>query len=498
MGIVFRKSTKNLIITYIGLAIGYVNTLILYPYILTETEIGLIRLLIGVSFLFATFASLGSFSMPARFFFYFKDETNQHNGFLFFLIIWSLIGFTLFTAIFLSFRDLIVRIYITSSPLLINYLYYFIPFTFIALFIGIFRAYIIIQKKPVLPIFINEVFFRIFIVAGLILFLSKVFNLNHLVKYIILSYGLGLVVLVFYTKSIKSLYLKPNISIIKSKYFKELLTFGGFMLLGGAGSLMISNIDGLMLSAYKGLKQTGIYTIAFFIATVVEVPKRALVQSVIPFVSESNKNEDFNKLDLIYKKSSINQLIIGSLIFIGIWSNINNFFNLMPNGDLYLAGKWVVFYIGISKLFDLAMGVNAEIVGTSRYYKYNLVFMMGLGILAIITNMIFIPRYGMTGAALASALSIFMINIIMFSFLWIKMKIQPFSFGSIKVLGICFFVLVVNYSIPFTVNSIVDIAIRSIVIFVLFSTLVLVTKSSDDINLVFEKLLIKIKLFLKI
>ena len=69
MGIIIRKSTKTLIITYIGLALGYINTLILYPYVLTETEIGLIRLLISVSFLFATFASLGSFNMPSRFFF---------------------------------------------------------------------------------------------------------------------------------------------------------------------------------------------------------------------------------------------------------------------------------------------------------------------------------------------------------------------------------------------------------------------------------------------
>jgi O-antigen/teichoic acid export membrane protein len=497
MGVIVRKSAKNLFITYIGLAIGYINTLILYPYILTETEIGLIRILISVSFLFATFASLGSFSMPGKFFFYFQDDSNQHSGFLFFLIIWSLVGFSLFSIVFLLFKDIIVNIYIKTSPLLIQYYYYFIPFVFIALFIGIFKSYIIIQKRPVVPTFINEVFFRLFIVIGLIIFLMKLFNLNALISFIIISYGLGLIILILYTKSIKSLFLKPNFSIFKSKYFKELLTFSGFMLFGSAGSLLISNIDGLMLSAYKGLAQTGIYTIAFFIATVIEIPKRSLVQSVIPFVSESNKNEDFKHLDLLYKKSSINQLIIGSLIFIGIWSNINNLFNLMPHGNIYSAGKWVVFYIGLSKLFDLATGVNAEIIGTSKYYKYNLVFMMMLGILAIITNVIFIPKYGMTGAAFASALSIFLFNVIVFSFLLIKMRIQPFTLNTIKVLVICGLTYFLNYIIPQQYNILLDIALRSLLIFIFFIGLIILTKSSEDINAALIKMIRGFREFIK-
>ncbi len=497
MGIVVRKSAKNLIVTYIGLSLGYLNTLILYPYILTETEIGLIRLLISVSFLFATFASLGSFSMPARFFFYFKDETKQHSGFLFFLIIWSLIGFILFTIVLLLFRNIIIQTYIKTSPLLLRYFYYFIPFVFIALFIGLFRSYIIIQKKPIVPIFVNEIFFRVFIIIGLLLLYLKWFNLNALVTFIIFSYGLGLAILIFYTKTINSLFLKPNLSIFKSKYFKELLVFGGFMLFGSVGSLMISNIDGLMLSAYKGLAQTGIYTIAFFIATVIEIPKRALVQSVIPFVSESNKNGDLKHLELLYKKSSINQLIIGSLIFIGIWSNIDSLFKLIPHGNIYAEGKWVVFFIGLSKLFDLATGVNAEIIGTSKYYKYNLAFMMALGILGIITNIFFIPLYGMTGAALASALSLFIINTTMFSFLFLKMRIQPFTVNTIKVIAIGGFSLILNYFLPKQSNVIIDILIRSSILTLVFAGLTILTKSSEDINSVIFKVFSMIKNYKK-
>jgi len=56
------------------------------------------------------------------------------------------------------------------------------------------------------------------------------------------------------------------------------------------------------------------------------------------------------------------------------------------------------------------------------------------GAVAIGANMLFIPMYGLTGAALATAMSVFLINTIRFFFLLIVMKIQPFSLNTLKAL----------------------------------------------------------------
>jgi len=487
MGIVIRQSFKNLIIIYFGLAIGYINALWLYPLILSDSEIGLIRLLISVSFLFATFASLGAINIPAKYFPYFNNKKQQHNGFLFFLIIFSLFGFTLFSILFISFKDVIFNIYSQNAPLLLHYFYYFLPFTFIILFINLFKSYLVIQQKPVLPNLINEVLIRTFIVIGLICYFYSLFNFGEFINFLLVAYIIGLVALLLYTKSLGALFLKPNFSVFKSKYLKALLIFGGFSFLGNASNMIIANIDGLMLSAYKGLGQTGIYTIAFFIATVIEIPKRSLSQSVISLVSEGNKNNDIGLLEKLYKKTSINQLIIGALIFIGVWVNIDNIFHIMPHSNIYIQGKWVVFYIGLGKLFDMATGINGEILGTSQYYKYDLIFLIALGFVAVITNLIFIPIYGITGAALASAISVFSFNTARYFFLLFKMKIQPFSLNTIKVLIICAVTFIFNYFIPVERIAIVDILIRSILIASLFGVLIVVTKSSEDINSVILK-----------
>ena len=493
MGIVIRQSFKTLIITYLGLIIGYVNTLFLYPLVLSEEQIGLIRLLISITFLFATFASLGAINIPAKFFPYFDNKMEKHRGFLFFLLMLGSFGFLIFSILFISVKHLFFSIYSSNAKLLTDYYYFFIPFTLIVLYYSIMDSYLVIQKKPVVPNFVKEFLTRIMIASGMVLIWLKIFNFQDFVVFVISIYLLCLLVLLIYAEKLKVLFLRPNFLIFKSNYFKELVIFGGFVLFGNASSLLISNIDGLMVSAYKGLGATGIYTIAFFIATIIEIPKRSISQSVIPLVSEANKKEDIGQLNILYKKSSINQLIIGGLIFIGIWSNIENIFHLMPNSSIYIQGKWVVFYIGISKLFDMATGINAEIVGTSKFYKLDLLFLILLGIVTVISNMIFIPIWGITGAAFASAISVFSFNSMRFFFILKIFKIQPFTFNTIKVLVIGTVTLILNALLPAQSNLYYDIMVRSLTIFIVYFSLVLLVKTSDDVNNIFSIIMKRIK-----
>jgi len=203
---------------------------------------------------------------------------------------------------------------------------------------------------------------------------------------------------------------------------------------------------------------------------------------LIPIVSEANKNNDVAKLKQLYQKSSLNQLIVGGLLFLGIWSNIDCIFQLIPHGDIYIQGKWVVFFIGMSKLFDMAAGINAEIIGTSRYYKIDLFFFCFLSIFGIVGNMIFIPLYQMTGAAIASAISVFLFNTMRFLFLYSVFRIQPFSFKTLKVLGAAGIVFVINRLLPTLEPVVADIVVRSALITIVFGVLVIGLKISEDIN----------------
>ncbi|MGE5400255.1 MAG: polysaccharide biosynthesis C-terminal domain-containing protein [Ignavibacteriales bacterium] len=490
MGIVIRQSAKTLFVTYLGFLIGYVNTLILFPLALSVEQIGLQRILIDVAAFFSTFAALGATHIPIRYFPYFKDPRKQHNGFLFFLLCLSFVGYVVFLVLFFVLKDAFIGVYSKNASQLTQYYYYLIPFTFIQLLIIIFESYTLVQLKPVVPRFIREIIIRVFFSLGVLGIFYQLITFHTFINLILVFYMAALLLLLLYVYSIKALFLRPDLSVFKSPHLKSMLVFGGFVLLGNTSDIIIRNIDSLMLGSYSGLKSTGIYTIALYIALVLEIPRRSMSQVVVPLVAEASKNRELGKIEELYKKSSINQLIIGGLLFLVIWCNIDNIFKFIPHGSTFALGKWVVFYIGLGKLFDMATGINAEIITTSKYYKYDLFFYMCLSLLAIGTNMLLIPVLGITGAAMASAISILLFNTMRFIFIWRIYKMQPFSKNTIKVLLISVFVLLFNYIFPHVSGHFVwDVAIRGFFITIIFSGLTLFFKASEDINNLLAKVM---------
>ena len=111
----------------------------------------------------------------------------------------------------------------------------------------------------------------------------------------------------------------------------------------------------------------------------------------------------------------------------------------------------------------------------------------------MITNIIFIPLYGITGAAIASAISIFLFNTIRFLFLLYVFKIQPFSLNTLKVLGVFLLTLLVSYIITPINNFVLDLILRSLMVMVLFGGLMLLFKISDDIQHIANTIYLRIK-----
>jgi len=281
-----------------------------------------------------------------------------------------------------------------------------------------------------------------------------------------------------------------------------MLSYGMFTLLGGIGYLLTTKIDIVMLPAFEGLRQTAVYTIAILIATLMEIPKRTLTQAVTSTLSFAIKDNDQSKINELYKKTSINLFIFGSILFLLLWANIDDIFVLIPKGDIYGAGKIVLFLFLLGRLLDLLSGINSEIILYSKYYKYSLVFMVFLGIITVITNLIFIPVYGILGAAVATLLSIVIYMLARIVFVWVKFKIHPFS--SSTLLSILFFILilfiVVEGNNSFTnilnnlfninnyyISSILNIIIRSLLLTAITIFLFIKFNVSEDFtNLVFN------------
>jgi O-antigen/teichoic acid export membrane protein len=242
-----------------------------------------------------------------------------------------------------------------------------------------------------------------------------------------------------------------------------------------------------MVAAQLGLTYLAVYTTAFYMASVIEVPKRAMTAVAMPLIAQAFEKNDIKHINLIYQKTSLNQLIVGAFLLIGIIINLDNIFTLMPKREIYEAGRWVVVFIGVGKLADMAFGPSSEIVVLSKYFWFNIVLLVLLAATVIIANNILIPIYGINGAAVSAAIAVVLFNAVKYVFIQVTLKIQPFSLATLIVLGIAAATLGINFVLPVFDNMFVDLIFRSGVVTVFYGGAILLTKVSPEVNLIFRK-----------
>ncbi|MBW7935933.1 MAG: polysaccharide biosynthesis C-terminal domain-containing protein, partial [Flavobacteriales bacterium] len=116
------------------------------------------------------------------------------------------------------------------------------------------------------------------------------------------------------------------------------------------------------------------------------------------------------------------------------------------------------------------------------YYRWNTYLVASLLLLIIITNMAMIPLWGITGAALATALSLGFYNFSMYFLLLIRYKFQPFDLRYLWVLIFGILGMVLCAATPPLPYYLWDIPVRSALFALVFLSLILLTKISPDIN----------------
>jgi O-antigen/teichoic acid export membrane protein len=308
------------------------------------------------------------------------------------------------------------------------------------------------------------------------------------------SYAILLLIEIFYTAYLKQLFIFPNFKNFDKKKVKEIAIFASFVILGSSSNMISASIDSLMIVPLTkdGLENVAFYSVALYIGVIIVTPYNSIIRIANSIISEHWKNNEIEKIDVIYKQTSNNLMLIGTLLFLGIWLNADNIFKILP--EAYRGGKYVLLFVLFAKWYEISTGVNGSIIQFSNFFKMMLYFNGLLIALLIVTNYLLIPRYGITGAAFATLISIFVVNTIRLIIIKVKMDILPFTKKSIltPIIGlVTYFIVKIIPSIePFYI----DILMRSIIIIALFVPAVYLLKVSEEFNNLVDKTLKIIKL----
>jgi O-antigen/teichoic acid export membrane protein len=440
-----RQSIISTIFVYSGFLIGFINTYLFTrqgsPF--TTSQYGLTGIFIAVGNLMFAFANLGMISAVYKFYPYYNDNlSKKKNDLLTWALVVSLIGFCFVIIAGIILKNLVIQKFGANSPQFVQYYFWVFPFGFSLLLFSILEVFAWNIRKSIFTTFLREVLFRGLTTILIFLLSFKIINsFDTFIKLYAFSYGIVAAMLLGYLTWKKELHFTFTISRVTRKFYKKIISLASLIYFGGTILMIAQFIDTLVIMSVLGTGAAGIFALGSVVAGLVQAPQRGAIAASIPTLSKAWKDKNYDKINLIYQRSGINLLIASLGIFLVIWLNYTDAvisFGLKPD---YLQSQWIFFFLGLARIIDLGTGVNSQIIGTSVFWRFELLSGIILFLLITPLSYLLVKQLGIIGAGYSNVISFTIYNIIRIIFLQKKFNMHPFSkktLYSILIALVCF------------------------------------------------------------
>lgn len=495
MGVIIRQSLKRSLVSYVGVGIGAISTLFIYP--LDLDAYGLAQFILSMAALLTPFAGLGVNTLVVRFFPIFRDPGSRHHGFLTLLILYALTAFALFSVlVFLlgnPFLRLLDFLHFDADLFRDNFVF-IILICFFLIFNAIFEAFASNFNRIVVPsIFTNLLQKLLLPVFLLLLVYGSLSSVGFRWALVSIS-GLGFLGMIWYLKRLKEWQVHFEPSFVSRSQARQMGTYAFFGILSSLTGILPFRIDTIMIATMVNTKENGVYSIANFIVNTVEIPYLAIVAISAPIIAAAFGRRDMDEIAVLYRKASLNLLIAGLLVFLLVWVSVDDLLRLTPRYEELSPGITVILILGLTKALSMSLGLSSYIIDLSPFFRFNFFNLLGIGILNIVLNFFLIPVYQIRGAAIATAVSLLILNILAVGFTHLRLKIHPFTWRTFFVLGLAGLVYLFSLVIPGTSVPMVNILLNSAFVVLGFVIPLLFFDISPDLTGVYLRLRERIKL----
>lgn len=486
MGIVFKQSGLNLLTTVIGFGLGAVNTLVLATRFLSDEYFGVMGYVLSVAFLIFPLMSFGMHNTLVRFYTRFRQREERDSFLWQLLIVPAMVAAIISLVVAVFHQDILSAITVRNQSVG--------PYIWTILFIGvaqgyfeIFFAWTKVQKRTVQGNFLKEVFHRFGVFVTLILLALELITEQMFIHMLLLIYILRLALMAWFAFSLY----RPRFTLCWLVETREILKFSALLIIAGSISTSLLDIDKAMLNQYVDIENISYYNVAVFIATVIAMPARGMNPIVHPLTAEFYNQGNMSEISKLYKKSSLNLLVVSGWIFAMIIGNLQEFYELLP--PAFKVGLPVVFFIAVVRLSTNALGINGSILQNSGLYVTMLYFGVLLVLMALVLNYLLIPEFGIYGAAVATLLSFLVFAFAKAYYVYRKLHIHPWTDRTWSVLLLIAATSVAFYLFDFIWHPIVNMTLKSILITLAYGAVIYFFKLSTDIDEVISNVMKKIK-----
>ncbi|MBC7947074.1 MAG: lipopolysaccharide biosynthesis protein [Chitinophagaceae bacterium] len=486
MSTIRKQSLISTGIIYFGFAIGLLNTYFFTREgTFTESEYGLTTIFIAITSMIMAFANMAMPTFIFKFYPYYHDHLPpKKNDMLTWALLVSTVGFILVVITGIILKQVIIRKFSENSPMLVSYYYWTFVMGFGVTIYNILEVYSWNLGKSVLTNFLKEVQWRIFVSILIALYLThSISDFDIFIKLYAFTYPVLALILFLYLVIKKKIHFTFKVSRVSRRYFRNIVNLCVYAYSGLIIFTVSQVADSLVIAAVldDGLSKAGIFGLAQLMTSVIQVPQRGIVAASIGHLSRAWKEKNTELLRRIYQRSSINLLVFASGIFILIALNYKEAVTSFELKEKYLLGFDVFILLGLSRVIDLGTGVNAQIIATSTYWKFELFSGVILLVLMLPLTYILTKQYDIIGPAIAHMISITIYNGIRILFLWRNFSLFPFTIKSAYTVLLAAACFVITYYLFRSLHGIPGMIVRTLGFIIIYGAGVFYLKLSPDV-----------------
>jgi len=459
--------------TVISMFFGFLSRAVIARYFSTG-EYGVFNLALTVLSIALVIATLGfRNSLPREVAFYKEREPSRVKDLISTALIIIILSSLILTVLLVIFSGEISLIFQDERLLhALKVVAFALPFSaLIGVIISVSQGFGRVREKVYFQNIVYPTLFLVFVIAGALLNLSF--------AYIFFAYltvqAFTLLTLVLDVRKVKPFEFELSVDL---KLGKKLLAFSLPLMFVGILNFLMTWTDTLMLGYYKGSNVVGLYNAASPLARLIPVFLTSTSVLYVPIASGFYAKERLKELGRTYqiltKWTFLLTLPLFSLMFLFPEVAINFFF-----GPKYVSAALALQILALGFAFHTFLGLNGLTLVVIGQPKLNMIGDTFAVISNIVLNVLLIPKYGMVGAAVATAVSYFVANVFRSFWLYKRTGIHPFGWNYVKPLIISFVLLGFIRSLNLRIPNIWY-AIPILIIFlVVYAFLVLLSKSID-------------------
>lgn len=247
----------------------------------------------------------------------------------------------------------------------------------------------------------------------------------------------------------------------------RLLRFSLPLLLSGVLYSLLYRIDQLILGVHVPPAEVGVYNAASILALQLSIVLIAVGAIFEPIVSDLYSAGKLTEMNSLFQDVTLWTLVITLPGVAILWLFPDILLSLF--GAQFVAGSLILIVLTLHPLYRIGVGPTGELLSMTGYEDLLLLDTVLMLVLNIVLNIIFIPRFGAIGAAIATSSSIILIESVVLYQVRSRLGMNPLRNGYVIAVLLGSTLLIISFIIQWMSVDIVPRMLSAIIIFCVYA-----------------------------